>query len=86
MLYFLLGPSVTTTPSAMRAEAILRHMQRLSRNGIANVKPDTIGYTPVISAWGRNNDPERNQDVRTYTAIIHAWSRSDDPPACEQAD
>ena len=44
--------------AARRAEAILRHMDRIHEDGSSDVAPDVTSYTSVINAWARSGDPD----------------------------
>ena len=46
-----------TRLAAKRAEAILERMQELYEAGNVDVKPNTICFSTVISAWARSRDP-----------------------------
>ena len=57
VLSYLVGQRVEIQAAAKRAEAILERMQELYEAGNVDIKPDTISFSTVISAWAKSGDP-----------------------------
>ena len=63
----MLGQALEIRLRRSEAEAILEHMQKRYQAGNTNVRPNTVCFNTVMSAWAISGDPAT---VRRAEAIL----------------
>lgn len=58
--------------SALRAEELIRFMEREYQNGNKNLKPDVFGYSAAIHAWANSGDEDAGERAE---ALLHEMEK-----------